>query len=1131
MQQIADWLTKLGMSEYAQRFAENGVGFAALHHLTDQDFKDIGVLLGHRRIMLAAIQELREAPTASLVRTLAKATQQDTAERRQLTVMFTDLVGSTALSTELDPEDMRFVIGTYHKCVRETVARFDGFVAKYMGDGVLIYFGYPQAHEDDAERAIRAGLALIEAVGKLRVQEPLQVRIGVATGLVVVGDLVGSGEAQERGVVGETPNLAARLQGIAAPNTVVIAEGTRRLIGSLFELQDLGAKELKGITGVVRLWTALRASSIESRFEALHATDLTPLVGREEEFDLLLRRWVRARTGEGQVVLLSGESGIGKSRLTVALLERLATELHTRLRYFCSPQHTDSALYPIISQMERAAGLARDDTQQAKLNKLDAVLAQTSTSIDDAALIAEMLSIPNDGRYPTLDLTPQQRRERTLEALMSQLEALARQSPVLMIFEDAHWTDPTSLEVFGRVVNRIVILPVLLIVTFRPEFEPPWVGQPHVTAMTINRMTPREVGAMIDCVVGNKLLLAGIKQDIRERTDGIPLFVEEMTKAVLEAENEAASRSTVAAVPALAVPASLHASLMARLDRLGLAKEVAQIAAAIGREFSHAVLASVVRKSEADVISSLDRLIRAGLLFRQGAPPHATYLFKHALVRDAAYGTLLREPRRELHARIAKTLNENFLFIRDSQPEILAHHYYEAGLTEAAIEWWTKAGERAIGSCAYDEASAHLEKAIVLAERRSDNPAQRLLRLRLQTMHGNALLHARGQTAKETAASFTRARELAAEVEDLTERASACYGVWGVAYVGADLTLMREVAETFLGDATRWPESPETGFAHRLVASTRWFEGNYVDSRIHFERAVAVYDGARDSSRMSRFSYDPGVVIKSNYALTLWPLGDVGRATHSVESALSLALQSGHIPTIAVAHYYFCLFEAIRRNPEQAEPHAEAILELGGKHGLPRFLAFGKFFVGWSRWRAGNRDGEARMREGKAMIRELKHHLYEPLISAVLAEVEAEAGHLEEGLATLDAQLAEDADTGQRWFDAEVQRVRGELLLRREPADVGMAEAAFTRAVKIAQHQQTRTFELRAALSLAKLYHSTDRPADAHAVLASALDGFSPTPEFPEIAEAQTLLTALAMGQSKEPLSSRFGPQRTCLAP
>ena len=453
VQQIADWLKKLGMSEYAQRFAENDIDMAVLPDLTDQHLKDLGVSLGHRLKMLHAIHDLSNvsaAVTAPSALVDIEPTRRDDAERRQLTVMFTDLVGSTALSTTLDPEDLRSVIGAYHKCVAETVARFDGFVARYMGDGVLIYFGYPHAHEDDAERAVRAGLAIIEAIGKLGIQEPLQVRIGVATGLVVVGDLVGAGEAQERGVVGETPNLAARLQGIAEPNTVVIAEGTRRLLGNLFELQDLRPKNLKGIAAPTRAWVALRASSVASRFEALHATGLTALVGREEELELLLRRWARAKKGEGQVVLIAGEAGIGKSRLTAALLERLAGEPHTRLRYFCSPQHTDSALYPIIGQMERAAGLAHDDTLQARLDKLDTLLAQTSTSIGDAALFAEMLSLPNDGRYPALELTPQQHRQRTFEALISQLEALTRQSPVLMIFEDAHWTDPTSLEVFDR---------------------------------------------------------------------------------------------------------------------------------------------------------------------------------------------------------------------------------------------------------------------------------------------------------------------------------------------------------------------------------------------------------------------------------------------------------------------------------------------------------------------------------------------------------------------------------------------------------------------------------------------------------------------------------------------------------
>jgi class 3 adenylate cyclase len=649
MQQIVDWLEKLGMSEYAQRFAENGIGIAALRHLTDQDLKEIGVLLGHRRIMLAAIAELaRAAESVAQPVVSPEARPRDGAERRQVTVMFSDLVGSTALSARMDPEDLREVISAYQNCIAETVRRFGGFVAKYMGDGVLIYFGYPQAHEDDAERAVRAGLEAIAAVDGLKSSVPLQTRVGIATGLVVVGDLIGSGESQERGIIGETPNLAARLQGIAEANAVVIAESTRRLLGNLFELEDLGSKTLKGIAGPVPVWAALRPSSAESRFDALHGSRLTTLVGREEEMELLLRRWSRAQTGEGQVVLLSGEAGIGKSRLTAALLERLAGEPHTRLRYFCSPQHTDSALYPIIGHMERAAEFRHDDTPQMKRDKLDAALAQTSTSIEDVALLAEMLSLQNDGRYPALELTPQLRRARTLEALVSQLEALTRENPVRMIVEDAHWTDPTSLEVVGRVVDRIETLPVLLIVTFRPEFVAPWIGQPYVTALTINRLTQRDVGTLINRVVGDKLLPANIQQDIIERTDGIPLFVEEMTKAVLEAQNEGDAQRTAAAVPSSAqsVPASLHASLMARLDRLGPAKEVAQVGSIIGREFSHVILAAVVRMPESQLFSALDLLVATGLLLRQGAPPHARYLFKHALVQDAAYGTLLREPRR-----------------------------------------------------------------------------------------------------------------------------------------------------------------------------------------------------------------------------------------------------------------------------------------------------------------------------------------------------------------------------------------------------------------------------------------------------------------------------------------------------
>ena len=616
---IVVWLRSLGLGKYEAAFRENEIDETVLPSLTEEHLKELGVTaLGHRLKLLDAIAALRNDASgntpsvdAATTSTAPSAHPEDRAERRQVTVMFSDLVGSTALSARMDPEDLREVISAYQKCVAETVGRFGGFVAKYMGDGVLVYFGYPQAHEDDAERAMRAGLELVAAVAGLKTHAPLQTRVGIATGLVVVGDLIGSGASQEQAIVGETPNLAARLQGIAEPNSVVIAESTRKLVGNLFELEDLGAQDLKGVSGPVRAWAALRPSSVESRFEAMHASGLTELVGREEEIEILLRRWSKIKTGEGQVVLLSGEAGIGKSRLTAALLERFANEPHTRLRSFCSPQHTDSAFYPIIGQMERAAGLTRDDSLQAKLDKLDALLAQSSTSAQDAALLAEMLSLPNDGRYPALELTPQQRRQRTLEALVSQIVALSRQNPLLMIFEDVHWTDPTTLELFGRIVDRIPTLRVLLIVTFRPEFEPPWIGRPYVTALTINRLAERDVGAMIDGVIGNKLLPANIRQDIIERTDGIPLFVEEMTKAVLETESEGEALRTAAGIPSPsnAVPASLHASLMARLDRLGAAKEVAQIGAVIGREFSHALLAAVGDKPEPELQSALDRLV------------------------------------------------------------------------------------------------------------------------------------------------------------------------------------------------------------------------------------------------------------------------------------------------------------------------------------------------------------------------------------------------------------------------------------------------------------------------------------------------------------------------------------------
>jgi class 3 adenylate cyclase/predicted ATPase len=1122
MQEIADWLKKLGMSEYTDRFVQNRIDLSVLPDLTDQDLEKLGVLLGDRRKMLRAIGDLggvSVAVTSSSAPVAAKPTRRDDAERRQLTVMFTDLVGSTALSTKLDPEDMRSVIGAYHKCVADTVARFEGFVAKYMGDGVLVYFGYPQAHEDDAERAVRTGLALVEAVGKLRTPEPLQVRVGVATGLVVVGDLVGAGEAQERGVVGETPNMAARLQSIAAPNTVVIAEGTRRLLGNFFDLQDLGAKDLKGIAGAARAWAVLRARSVESRFEALHTTGLTALVGRDEESELLLRRWAKAKTGEGQVVLIGGEAGIGKSRLTAALMERLCGEPHTRLRYFSSPLHTDSAFHSIIGQMERAAELAHDDGPQAKLDKLDALLAQTSTSKHDAGLFAEILSLTNDGRYPRLDLTPQQRRQKTLEALVSQLEALARQTPVLMIFEDAHWTDPTSLEVFGRVVDRTQTLRVMLIVTFRPEFGPPWIGQPHVTAMTINRLTQRQVGDMIDRVVGNNALSASIRQDIIERTDGIPLFVEEMTKAVLEAESEGAAQRTVAAAPspALAVPASLHASLMARLDRLGPAKEVAQIGAAIGREFSHELLASVVRKSEAELGLALDRLLQAGLLFRQGVPPHATYLFKHALVQDAAYGTLLREARRALHGRIAAAVESQFPEIVESQPELLARHCTEARLIEKAVGLWGKAGERALGHSALVEAAAHLSRALAQITDLPSTAPLRREQIKFQVALANALMHTKGYSAPDTVASLDQARSLIERVEALGEPPedplllfSVLFGFWAASVTAFNGTAMRDLAMQFLALAEKQRATVPLMIGHRLMGRSLLDTGDIAESRAHCDQAVALYHPAKHRSLATRFGQDSRAAALSYRSRALWLLGHTDAALADADHAFKDARETRQAATLMFALFEVSHTHIICGNYAAASSQADELVALADEKGALLWKAGGMTLRGCVLAATGSASKAVQMiASGIAGRRSTGTVNFLPLHLLYSAMAHAKLDQFDEAWCRIDEAVTAVATTKESWCEAEVYRTAGEIALKLPQPDAARAEASFERALAIARRQQAKSWELRAAMSTARLWRDQGKQRQAHDLLAPIYGWFTEGFDTLDLKEAKALLEQL----------------------
>jgi class 3 adenylate cyclase/predicted ATPase len=1120
---LGDWLRSLGLEQYEAAFRKNEINERVLPRLTLEDLKEIGVgPVGHRRILLDAIVALRNEASTKTTSTDALPTidksHKDIAERRQVTVMFTDLVGSTALSAGMDPEDLREVISSYQRCVAETVRRFGGFVARYFGDGALVYFGYPEAHEDDAERSVRAALALIAAVAGLKTRSPLKIRVGIATGLVVVGHLIPSGESD---IVGETPNLAARLQSLAKPSMVVIAESTRRLLGSLFQLQDLGMRNLKGIPGPVRSWAVLQPSSVVSRFEALRPSSLTALVGREEEFELLRRRWSKATEGKGQVILLSGEAGIGKSRLTAAFVGFVAGEAHIRLRYFCSPQHTDSALYPIISQMERAAGLERKDSLKRKLDKLDLLLKQTFTSAQDAALIAEMLSLPNDGRYPALEqFSAQQRRERLLAALLLQMETLAQSQAVLMVFEDAHWSDPTTLELFDRVVDRVRKLSVLLIIPFRPEFKPGWTGRPHVTALNLNRLAPREVGAMVDHIVGNMQLSASLRHEIIERTDGIPLFVEEMTKAVLEAESEDEARRAAALVPspALAVPATLHASLMARLDRLGPAKEVAQIGAALGREFSHALLAAVVREPEANVGLALDRLVQSGLLLQQGVAPSATYSFKHVLVRDAAYSTLLREPRRALHGLIAETLERQFAEIAENQPELLARHWTEAGEIEKAAALWGKAGHRSLQRSALAEAAEQLKRALDHIETLPTTRALRREAIKLQVALITPLLHVSGYAAPETRAAVERARLLIEQAKAVGEPPedplllfSVLYGLWVANLVAFNGDVMRDLAVQFLALSNKENVKAPIMVGHRLMGLSLIHTGNVAEGRAHLDRAMGLYDSAEHRLLATRFGQDVGAATLCWRSLALWLLGNPDAAIADTEHALKLAREIGHSATLMYVLNFSTWSHIHSGNYAAANALIDEFVALKDETGS-------LFWAGWGMMQQGcllsltgkASDAVQTITSGLTTMRTTGTTMWMPVWLSCLAKANAEIGRFDTARRCIADATTAIETTKENWYEAEVVRIAGEIALVLPEPDLVTAEVRFERALTVARQQQAKSWELRAAISMARLWSDQGKRREAQDLLAPVYGWFAEGFDTLDLNDAKVLLDALS---------------------
>jgi class 3 adenylate cyclase/predicted ATPase len=1113
---IQAWLRSLGLELYYQAFLDNDIDPLILPSLTAEDLRDIGVAsVGHRRKLLDAIEALQPAPaTHGETPAAAPPVVKPEAERRQLTVMFCDLAGSTELSVRLDPEDMREVIGAYQNAVAGEVARYEGHIAKFMGDGVLAYFGYPKAHEDDAERAVRAGLQLVQSIRGLGTAgHPLVARVGIATGLVVVGDLVGEGAAQEEAVIGETPNLAARLQTLAEAGQVVISRGTRRLVGGLFELAELEPRRLKGFAEPLAAFRIVGEGRAEGRFEALRGERLTPLVGREHELGLLIDRWLLAQGGEGRVVLLSGEAGIGKSRLTQALLERIAAEPHVRLRYYCSPYHTNSALHPVIEQLARAAGFAADDRAGVKLDKLEALLGRaTERASEQAALLAALLSLPSDGRYPPLNLTPQMQKARTFAALLAQLEGLTAVQPVLMIFEDTHWIDPTTTELFGQIIDRVASLSVLLVITFRRGFTPPWTGHAHVTSLTLSRLGQHQGAAIIERQTGGKALPSEVMGQILAKTDGVPLFVEELTKTVLESGLliDAGDHYELAGpLPSLAIPATLHDSLMARLDRLAPVREVAQIGAVIGRTFSHELLAAVAPLPEGALSNALAKLIDAELIFSFGALPEVTYSFKHALVQDAAYQSLLKSRRQQLHAQIAEAMETRLPEAIHTPPEVIAHHFTQAGVVEKALRYWKQAGQLAMARSATAEAIAHLSSGLQIVLGLPESEPRDRQELAIQLAMGSAFVAAYGFAAPQTAQAYERAREICERLGDSEALFPVLYGLCLFHLYAADLTSSRAASDRLLELARTSDDRGRLFFAHRAAGVSHYPAGNLLTAREHLERALDLYDPDEHRAPAFIYAFDPKVVCLDYLARTLFPLGQVGQSLRRNDEAIAEARRTGHRNSLALPLFFGGTLRQLAGDRDAVRAMVEELEALATEAGFRFWFAGATILRGWVE---ATRD---RLNEGmrvmEAGIAEWRHSGAEfmvPYFSVLVAQAELEAGRADAAIARLRAAIQQIERSNERWFEPEVHRTAGLARLQLALDDPSPAEACFDRALKAARQSSARMWELRAAMDLASLWLKEGKPAEVRDLLTPIYAGFDEGLDAPDLVRAANLLDA-----------------------
>jgi len=925
---------------------------------------------------------------------------------------------------------------------------------------------------------------------------------------VVVGDLIGEGAAQEQGVVGETPNLAARLQTLAEPGQVVIAPSTRQLTGGLFEYRDLGRVVLKGLADPIQPWQVLAASAVQSRFEAQHETSLAPLVGREEELELLLRRWNQASQGEGRVVLLTGEPGFGKSRLIAALQERLQSQPYVRLRYFCSRQHTDSALYPIINQLERAARFERGDAPAQKLLKLQTLLALPKQAAE-VALLADLLSVPGDGQDGLFEMGPQKRKEKTFDALLAQLRRLDQQ-PVLMIYEDVQWIDPTTLELLALIVERASHMRLLLLISARPEFTPPWPGYAHLTTVSLTRLSRREGTTLITGVAQGRALPDEVTNQILVRTDGVPLFIEELTKAVLESgllrkrEHDYVLDGPLAPV---AIPATLQDSLMARLDRLSSVRQVAQVGAALGRQFSHELLHAAAGIPERQLSDALEQLVRAELLFRRGAPPNAQYTFKHALVQDVAYASLLRANRQQLHARIARAYETRFPEVVRAQPELVAHHFTEARLSDAAIEYWQRAGDLAMARSGHAEAIHHFSVALDLLTKLGEKPDRAAKELELCVKLGPALMTVKGTVSPEVHAIYRRAVALEAG-EDSSAKFKALWGLYYYSLTSGRLSEAAAHADELLGLAQRLGADDLVLEGHHAKWSTSLWCGELAAADEHSQEGISRYDCTRHHTLAFTFSgHDPGVCAHSIRAVNMAVLGFPQKAMKLGAEAVTLARSLSHPYSLALAMWLCAIVLQVGRQRRSCRDLATQLLELSQEHDFPMMRGGGMFFSGWATADGGELEqGITLMERGLALFSATRR-LNRPYMLAVLASAKADLGKPDEGLELLEEALASTEVSGERWWQAELHRLRGRLLVARGQHDE--REACFRRAIEVSSGQRARVLELRAATSLARLWSDRGRNAEARDLLAPIYGWFTEGFETLDLKEARMLLDEL----------------------